>query len=84
LMATKSMREFSRDELARCDGKDGAPAYIAYNGKVYDVSNSYHWRNGRHHAMHSAGLDLTDSLREAPHAAHLLDRAPVVGILEED
>jgi predicted heme/steroid binding protein len=78
------MRAFSRDELARYDGKGGRPAYVACQGKVYDVSDSYHWRNGRHHAMHSAGVDLTDSLREAPHGAHLLDRVPVIGILEED
>ena len=78
------MRAFSKDELARCDGKDGRPAYIACQGKVYDVSDSYHWRSGRHHAMHSAGVDLTDSLREAPHGANLLDRVSVIGILEED
>ena len=83
-MGTESMRRFSRDELARYNGKDGAAAYIAYNGRVYDVSNSYHWRGGRHHALHSAGLDLTDSLRKGPHAAHLLDRVPMVGILKED
>jgi predicted heme/steroid binding protein len=83
-MGIKSMQGLSRVELAQYNGKDGAPAYIAYNGRVYDVSNSYHWRNGRHHALHTAGADLTDSLREAPHAAHLLDRFPVVGTLEED
>jgi predicted heme/steroid binding protein len=78
------MRKLARQELARYDGKNGAPAYVACNGKVYDVSDSYHWRNGRHHAMHSAGVDLTEALKEAPHGAHLLDRLPVIGSLEED
>jgi predicted heme/steroid binding protein len=83
-MVVCGMRRFSKEELARYDGSDGAPAYVACNGEVYDVSNSYHWRHGRHHAMHSAGVDLTDSLRDAPHGAHLLDRVPVIGTLEDD
>jgi predicted heme/steroid binding protein len=83
LGSPKVMREFTEEELARYDGKDGAPAYIACDGKVYDVSNSFHWRNGKHHAMHSAGLDLTDSLEQAPHSADLLERVPVVGRLQE-
>jgi len=80
----KVMREFTEDELAQYDGKDGTPAFVAYNGKVYDVSNSFHWRNGKHHAMHSAGMDLTDSLKQTPHGADLLERVPVVGRLRED
>jgi predicted heme/steroid binding protein len=78
------MREFTRAELARHDGKDGAPAYIAVNGRVYDVSNSFHWRNGRHHALHSAGQDLTDRLKDMPHGPHLLDRVALIGKLEDD
>jgi predicted heme/steroid binding protein len=78
------MRTFTRAELARYDGKEGAPAYIAVNGRVYDVSDSFHWRGGRHHVLHGAGVDLTGSLEDAPHGSHLLDRIPVVGTLEED
>ncbi|MGB3903491.1 MAG: cytochrome b5 domain-containing protein [Anaerolineae bacterium] len=77
------MRKFTREELSRYNGKDGAPAYIAADGEVYDVSSSYHWRKGRHHALHSAGVDLSDRLKEAPHGLHLLDRVPVIGILED-
>jgi len=75
------MRRFSKKELAQCNGKNGAPAYIAYRGKVYDVSGSFLWRNGNHQVMHRAGEDLTDSLEEAPHGADLLERFPVVGTL---
>jgi predicted heme/steroid binding protein len=78
------MREFTEDELAQYDGKDGTPAFVAYNGKVYDVSSSFLWQNGKHQAMHSAGVDLTDSLEQAPHGADLLERVPVVGRLRED
>jgi len=78
------MRKFTKKELAQYDGKDGAPAFIAYNGEVYDVSNSFLWQNGRHQAMHSAGLDLTDSLEQASHGADLLERVPIVGALQQD
>jgi predicted heme/steroid binding protein len=78
------MRTFTRKELAQYDGKNGVPAFIAYNGKLYDVSNSFLWRNGKHQVLHNAGVDLTDSLEQAPHGADLLERFPVVGTLHED
>ncbi len=75
------MRQFTRRELARFNGKDGAPAFIAYEGKVYDVSRSFLWKNGWHQALHAAGSDFTGSLDEAPHYADLLERFPMVGTL---
>jgi predicted heme/steroid binding protein len=77
------VRIFTKDELARCDGKDGAPAYIAYRGKVYDVSASFLWVGGRHQVLHDAGVDLTEALESAPHGKDLLGRVPVIGILAE-
>ena len=78
------MKSFSKEELARYNGKNGAPAYIAYKGKAYDVSASFIWRDGRHQVVHNAGEDLTDSLEQAPHGVEMLDRLPVIGILRED
>lgn len=66
------------------NGKNGAPAFIAYKGKVYDLSSSFLWRNGNHQVIHIAGVDLTDSLEQAPHGADLLEKFPVVGTLHED
>ena len=77
------MQEYTREELAQYTGEDGKPTLIAAHGKVYDVSNSYHWRKGRHHALHRAGADLSADLSRAPHGAHLLARVPVVGRLRE-
>ena len=77
------MKEYTREELAQCTGEDGKPALIACDGKVYDVSHSYHWRGGRHHVLHRAGADLTAELAGAPHGARLLKRVPVVGTLRE-
>jgi len=78
------MKRFSKEELARYNGKNGAPAYIAYKGKVYDVSASFIWENGRHQVVHNAGKDLTDSLEQAPHGVEMLKRFPVIGTLHED
>lgn len=58
-----------------------APAYVAYEGRVYDVSRSGEWRRGLHRDLHWAGQDLTAFLVEAPHGTETLERFPVVGIL---
>jgi predicted heme/steroid binding protein len=72
---------FTKEELFRCDGKDGAPAYVAYKERIYDVSQSFHWKNRRHQAMHSAGEDLTSSLTKAPHGENLLESVTIIGTL---
>lgn len=78
------MRIFTKEKLHRYDGKDGAPAFIAYKEKVYDVSRSFLWSNGTHQVIHLAGVDLTSCLDQAPHGADLLERFPTVGTLLED
>ena len=75
------MRTFTREELRKYRGQNGAPVYFAYKGKVYDASASWHWRGGKHQVFHEAGQDLTESLSDAPHGEDLLARLPVVGIL---
>jgi hypothetical protein len=37
------MRTFSRKELTKYSGKDSTPVYIAYEGLVYNVSDSFLW-----------------------------------------
>ncbi len=78
------MEKITREELSRCDGRSGRPAYIAFRGVVYDVSQSYHWRGGRHWALHEAGTDLTGAINAAPHEADFLTgRYPAVGELTD-
>jgi len=77
------MRRFTKRELAQYNGKEGARTYVAYKGKVYDVSRSFLWQDGRHQVLHTAGKDLTGSLAEAPHGPEFLEQFPVVGILED-
>jgi predicted heme/steroid binding protein len=77
------MRTFTREELREFDGREGRPAYVAFRGKVYDVSESFLWRGGKHQVLHQAGEDLTEAMQEAPHGEELLARFPVVGELQE-
>jgi predicted heme/steroid binding protein len=78
-----ALKEYTRTELSRYDGRNGAPAYIAYKGLIYNVSGSYHWRNGEHWVLHSAGRDLTAEMHDAPHDTDLLEAFPVIGMLSE-
>jgi predicted heme/steroid binding protein len=77
------LKKITLKELAKCDGKDGRPAYVAYKGKVYDLSGSDLWSDGDHQGMHEAGKNLTKDIEDAPHDPDELTRFPVVGELVE-
>ena len=72
-------KRFTRDELALYDGKGDKPALVAVNGKVYDVSSSFLWQNGKHQVLHSAGKDLTEEIAKSPHTIELLEKFPIIG-----
>ncbi len=74
----------TKDELKKFDGKEGRSAYIAYKGKVYDVTGSKLWKEGKHINRHFAGEDLTDQMSVAPHADDVMSRIKVVDSLEEE
>jgi predicted heme/steroid binding protein len=76
-------RKFSLEELAKSDGPDGKPAYLAYQGGVYDVSASSMFENGDHLGAHQAGADLTEAMAEAPHGEEALDVFAPIGIIKE-
>jgi len=75
------MKEMTSEELLLFNGKDGKPVYVAFRGKVYDVTNSRLWGTGSHMKRHSSGKDLTGEIAAAPHGPEVLDRYPQVGIL---
>lgn len=77
------MKEFSAEELAKFNGENGNPVYIAHDGKVYDVSESKLWRNGIHMKRHHGGHDLTTDIQAAPHEKDVLERYPQIGILKK-
>ena len=75
---------FTIQQLAYFNGEYGAPAYIAVNGVIYDVTESALWKFGRHQVIHLAGKDLTEELKDAPHGEDLLKKFRVVGFLLDE
>lgn len=75
--------ELSLEELARNDGKEGRPVYIAYKGEIYDVSMSKFWKTGSHMKRHPSGKDLTVDLSAAPHGPEVFERYPKVGLISQ-
>jgi len=75
------LRKFTLKELKQYDGRDGRPAYMAYKGKVYDVTESFLWIGGDHQGQHEAGKDMTNEMKYAPHGEEMLERVKLVGVL---
>jgi predicted heme/steroid binding protein len=74
-------KKITFQELKENNGKNGKPAYIVYQGKVYDVSDSAMWIDGEHMGLHQAGKDLTEELEMAPHRDENLKNVKFVGDL---
>ena len=76
--------EFTLEDVAKGDGRDGRPAYVVHNNTVYDLSGSALWKQGSHMRLHSAGADLTEQLEAAPHADEVFSKQNVkkVGVLK--
>jgi predicted heme/steroid binding protein len=99
-VASLKERVFTERELQQFDGTRGKPAYIAYEGVVYDVTASSLWRGGQHKDLHCAGTDLTrtklrtpggppshgEEYGQAPHTVEVFTHATVkrVGRLSND
>ena len=76
------LRKITAKELEEYNGKNGKPIYIAYQGKVYDASDSDLWRDGEHMGLHEAGKDITEEIELAPHREEIFERVKLVGTLE--
>ncbi len=72
--------DFTLEELAAYDGKDGNMAYIAVSGIVYDVTDE--WNNGEHNGV-MAGTDATEQINSAPHGTSILEELEIIGNLVE-
>ena len=72
----------TRDELKQYNGLNGAKTYVAYNNNVYDVSQSPMWKDGNHQGMHTAGMDLTAMMENAPHSDNVFANFEIVGTLD--
>lgn len=76
------LKTFTLDELAQFNGQNGSKAYIAVDGKVYDVSAIGAWTGGTHNGI-VAGTDASSFINQAPHGRSVLEDLPVVGQLDD-
>lgn len=76
-------KTFTLEELAKYDGQNGNPAYVAVDGVVYDVSKIGAWKDGKHNGL-TAGKDLTEEIKTmSPHGVSKLKSLDIVGTLED-
>lgn len=79
---TAGLPVFTTAQLATYNGQNGAKAYVAYNGVVYDVTDNRQWENGTHNG-HNAGTDLTSAIAQSPHGDSVFKDLPVVGSMQK-
>lgn len=76
--------EIDRETLSQHDGKEGRPAFVAVEGKVYEVTGNRLWKNGAHMNRHQAGLDLTEAIAASPHGKDVLVKIQEKGTLAKE
>ncbi|MBN1499840.1 MAG: cytochrome B5 [Spirochaetes bacterium] len=70
---------FNAEELAKFNGINGADAYVAVDGIVYDVSLVKAWKGGKHKMGIRAGKDLSKEIGKSPHGKKVLSLLPKRG-----
>jgi len=75
------LKKFNLEELKQFNGQTGKPAYLAFEGKVYDVTDSSSWQGGDHKGAHQAGKDLTEAIKIAPHNKEVFSKVKQIGNL---
>ncbi|PWK80294.1 putative heme/steroid binding protein [Mucilaginibacter oryzae] len=71
---------YTKSQLALRNGQDKPLIWVAYQGYIYDVTESRLWRNGKHYE-HWAGQDLTAELADAPHTEAVFEKFKKIGKL---
>ena len=74
------IKTYTISQLALRNGQDRPEIWVAYHGKIYDVSASRLWKKGMHYE-HWAGQDLTEELKDAPHTEKVFEKFEQVGVL---
>jgi len=77
----QELKKFTLEELKQYNGSGGKPIYFAFEGKVYDTSNSSSWQTGNHMGAHNAGKDLTEDIKSAPHGTEAFGKIKQIGVL---
>lgn len=79
----EDLPSFTLEELKGMDGTGGKPIYIAYKGRVYDLSTSPLFQGEGKMRCHVGGQDLTREIDIAPHGEDLVFKFPVIGKVKE-
>lgn len=74
------MKIYTKQQLSLRNGQDRPEIWVAYQGIIYDVSDSRLWKNGMHYE-HWAGQDLTEELVLAPHTEKVFEKFSPIGKL---
>ena len=77
------MKKYTKHQLALRNGQDRKEIWCAYNGIIYDLTDSNRWANGKHYE-HWSGQDLTEELEDAPHQDWVFEKFDMVGYLMDD
>ena len=80
-MNEKSLKTYSRSQLALRNGQDKEEIWCSYKDTIYDLTHSGMWKNGQHYE-HWAGQDLTEELKDAPHDERAFEKFRIIGILK--
>lgn len=73
--------EYNKAQLALRNGQDRPEIWVAYQGYIYDMSQSRLWKNGKHYE-HWAGQDLSQELGDAPHTAAVFEKFEAIAKLK--
>ena len=74
------MPVYTKSQLALRNGQDKPEIWVAFAGKIFDMTTSKLWKNGKHYE-HWAGQDLSAELKDAPHTETVFQKFKQVGIL---
>ncbi len=79
---TEPLKEFTIEELALYNGRDGKPAYVGVNGNVYDVTNKPVWTGGMHFGLLAGQNHSEDFMICHGGIMNVLEGIPIVGKLK--
>lgn len=74
------IKSYTPSQLALRNGQDRPEIWVAYQGRIYDVTSSRLWKKGMHYE-HWAGQDLTNELPDAPHTEKVFEKFEQIGNL---
>ncbi len=79
------MRNITKAELAKENGKLGRSCWVAIDGIVYQISGFNLWKDGEHQTSDGqahCGLDLSKVIDKAPHGRSKLEQLDKIGYLK--